>query len=177
MPRKRHTPFSALSLSTATFHIPPALLFLLLHSKYPLLQVVISTSIARFHGYVHFLAIFQYCTPYHQEYIIEKESVELPYRTSIHTCSLTSHTLNSTAPDVLHHRHAEKGSGALCHAYSTCAAACYSHVHSYDSLHNPYHNFFGDWQLFRDIYTVKNSVLQCTLNLTHRDVLALNYTF
>ncbi len=26
--------------------------------------------------------------------------------------SLTSHTLNSTAPDVLHHRHAEKGSGA-----------------------------------------------------------------
>ncbi len=24
--------------------------------------------------------------------------------------SLTSHTLNSTAPDVLHHRHAEKGS-------------------------------------------------------------------
>ena len=26
-------------------------------------------------------------------------------------------------------------------------------------------------------YTVKNSVLQCTLNLTHRDVLALNYTF
>ncbi len=31
---------------------------------------------------------------------------------SDHVSSLTSHTLNSTAPDVLHHRHAEKGSGA-----------------------------------------------------------------
>ena len=44
-----------------------------------------------------------------------------PFYCSKCSCSLTSHTLNSTALDVLHHRHVERGEGLVHMPYSTCS--------------------------------------------------------